>query len=61
MLWPSYQVCKLALLLMQLEESKTLGLEGPLALVIGLVDQVVLQVAQEGVLMVAVVVVHLVV
>jgi hypothetical protein len=40
---------------------RNLGLEGPLALVIDLVDQVVLQVAQEGVLMVAVVVVHLVV
>jgi hypothetical protein len=25
LLWPSYQVCKLALLLMQLEESKTYG------------------------------------
>ncbi len=58
-------MCKLALLLMQLEESKTYGkksgLGGPLALVIGLVDQVLLQVAQEGVLMVAVVVVNLMV
>ncbi len=43
---------------------RNLGLEGPVALVVGLVDQVdqvVLQVAQEGVLTVAVVVVHLVV